>query len=167
MQITRYLCVAAALSLSACASQGYVYDAGGAGHPHPSAALCASWGQRLDTSVDEGGCVSTPAPTTTPMPATAASSLPPPPAMHPSVQTAAKRSPAPSAPRASARVASNASDGTVYNEVKQSTKGELGGLIVAGDHRCGTMNALRPYETSSNKLVCNGSRCCLLPAFQR
>jgi hypothetical protein len=167
MQITRYLCVAVALSLSACASQGYVYDAGGAGHPHPSAALCASWGQRLDTSVDEGGCVSTPAVASAP--ATVVSSVPPPPpaAKQPPVQFAAKRAPVPSASRPPARVASNASDDTVYNEVKQSTKGELGGLIVAGDHRCGTMNALRPYETSSNKLVCNGLRCCLLPAFQR
>jgi hypothetical protein len=162
MAITRYVWLAAALLLSACASQGYVYDAGGGGHPHPSAALCASWGQRLDTSVDEDACVATPPPA----PVAAVSAAPPPPAQRAPVQTASKRPPAAASPRPT-RVASNASEGTTYNEVKQSSKTELGGIIVAGDHRCGTMDAMRPYATSNYKLVCEGARCCLLPGFQR
>ena len=43
------VCVAVMLTLlGACAARdGYVFDAGSSSHPHPSAALCASWGQVL------------------------------------------------------------------------------------------------------------------------
>jgi hypothetical protein len=49
----RYLWVATALALCACAPPGYVYDNGDLLHPHPSADLCASRGLVLDAGAEE------------------------------------------------------------------------------------------------------------------
>jgi hypothetical protein len=49
----RYLWVATALALCACAPPGYVYDNGDLLHPHPSADLCASRGLVLDADAEE------------------------------------------------------------------------------------------------------------------
>jgi hypothetical protein len=51
----RYLWVATALALCACAPPGYVYDDGDLLHPHPSAEFCTSKGLVLD--VDAKQCI--------------------------------------------------------------------------------------------------------------
>lgn len=55
-----------AMTVSACAPPGYVYEVGNFVRPHPTLELCASRGQVLDMGA--GNCVTpTPAPPPTPM----------------------------------------------------------------------------------------------------
>jgi hypothetical protein len=54
-----------ALTLSACAPSGYMYEVGNFVRPHPTQALCASRGQILDMKIED--CI-TPAPLPPPTP---------------------------------------------------------------------------------------------------
>jgi hypothetical protein len=169
------VCVAVMLTLllGACAARdGYVFDAGGSSHPHPSAALCASWGQRLDTSASEDGQCVLPSVATAlappPVPLSVASPrVPPPPAPHPA-QISPKPPSAPPAPAAAARIAAVEPDATGFNELKSDRKSEFMGAVRESNYRCGTPEVLRRVAVSADfKLVCHGARCCLLPHFHR
>jgi hypothetical protein len=163
--VARQLWVAALfVLLGACAPVGYVYDAGGSSNRHPSAALCASWGQRLDTSVNEDGqCVLAPA---APSLALQAPALPPPPPQ--TAPAAPRRIQALPAPRAAERVAAVERDDGTYNELKSEARSGLLAPARESNYRCGTLGAMRTVQPSQDfKLVCHGARCCLLPHFHR
>lgn len=56
----RHSAILIALTLSACAPPGYMYEVGNFVRPHPTQALCASRGQVLDMSIED--CVTPPPP---------------------------------------------------------------------------------------------------------
>jgi hypothetical protein len=53
----RHCAILTALTLSACAPSGHVYEVGNFVRPHPTQALCASRGQVLDMTIED--CVTT------------------------------------------------------------------------------------------------------------
>jgi hypothetical protein len=136
----RHFWVAAALSLSACAPLGYVYDTGDLTHPHPSADLCASQGLQLD--VNTKACV-----------------MPP---RHVTSSTQARpRATAPSPAPALSTGTNNVSiepNAVIDNELRGNARllNELVKFVRENDYRCDAISAVRPFVRSRGfSLVCN------------
>jgi hypothetical protein len=139
----RYLWVAAALSLGACAPPGYVYEDGDLLHPHPSAELCASKNLVLDPNTKE--CVMPPPPVLVP------------PLRHAPVHRAAP-SPAPKADTTDVPIEPNA---VIKGDLRQNTKllHELVKFVREDGYQCDAISAVQAYAVSRRfKLVCDQSR---------
>ena len=140
----RQLFAAAALSLSACAPPGYVYDGGDLLHPHPSAALCASHDLQLDPMTLQ--CV-----------------MPPPPALAPqrhprSPAHTARPAPASTATTPEVPIEANA---LIKNDLKKNPKllNELAKFVTESGHPCAGISAAQAdVESRQFKLVCDNSR---------